>query len=85
MKTGIKKSLEQNTETSKEDGMDDDDTNAFEIDCEVISYGGIKYLLDKKNNIYSYPDENEQYFLAGKKVNDYVKFDKKYQDMIDSK
>ena len=57
----------------------------MEIECEVISYGTIKYLLDKDNNIYSFPDQNEQYYFVGKKVNDYSKFDKDYQHMIDSK
>lgn len=87
-KRNVKKSLirnsKQSTEDDKEDDKDDNEV-ILEIECEVISYGGVKYLLDKKNNIYSYPDENEQYFLVGKKVNDYIKFDKKYKDMIDSK
>ena len=84
-KSGLKKSLlKTSTSPPKEEDKDDNEV-ILEIECEVISYGGVKYLLDKKNNIYSYPDENEQYFLVGKKVNDYIKFDKKYKDMIDSK
>ena len=74
---------EGNEQIEKQDKKDEEEH--LEIDCEVISYGGVKYLLDKKNNIYSYPDENEQYFFVGKKVNDYIKFDKRYKDMIDSK
>ena len=82
-KSVVRKSNVKNSVLHKED--DEDNEKNLEIDCEVISYGGVKYLLDKKNNIYSYPDENEQYFFVGKKVNDYIKFDKKYKDMIDSK
>ncbi len=82
-KSVVKKSNVKNSVPNDEDKKDEEEN--LEIDCEVISYGGVKYLLDKKNNIYSYPDENEQYFFVGKKVNDYIKFDKRYKDMIDSK
>lgn len=82
-KSVVKKSNVKNSVPNDEDKKDEEEH--LEIDCEVISYGGVKYLLDKKNNIYSYPDENEQYFFVGKKVNDYIKFDKRYKDMIESK
>ena len=82
-KSVVKNSNVKNSVSNDEDKKDEEEN--LEIDCEVISYGGVKYLLDKKNNIYSYPDENEQYFFVGKKVNDYIKFDKRYKDMIDSK
>ena len=73
-KSDKKKSLEKN----------DLDENILEIECEVIMYGGIKYLVDKNDNVYSYPDHNEQYYLVGKKVIDYIKFNKDYQNMIES-
>ena len=77
-KSDKKKSLE------KESVQNDMDDNILEIECEVIMYGGIKYLVDKNDNIYSFPDQNEQYYLVGKKVTDYIKFNKDYQNMVES-
>ena len=68
----------------KKNVQNDLDDNILEIECEVIMYGGIKYLVDKNDNVYSYPDNNEQYYLVGKKVIDYIKFNKDYQNMIES-
>jgi len=77
-KSDKRKSLE------KKNVQNDLDDNILEIECEVIMYGGIKYLVDKNDNVYSYPDHNEQYYLVGKKVIDYIKFNKDYQNMIES-
>lgn len=77
-KSNKKKSLTK----EKLDEIDNEQT--LELECEVILYGGIKYLLDKYENIYSFPNQNEQYYLVGKKVSDYIKFNKDYQNMIES-
>ena len=77
-KSGKKKSL------AKESVDTDIDDDILELECEVIMYGGIKYLLDKHDNVYSFPNADEQYYLAGKKVNDYIKFNKDYQNMVES-
>lgn len=77
-KTDKRKTLNQEITNSN---IDD---NILEIECEVIMYGGIKYLVDKNDNIYSFPNQDEQYYLVGKKVTDYIKFSKDYQNMVES-
>jgi len=83
VKSQPKKKTEHKKKVSDEQSKESE-THILEIVCEVITYGGIKYLLDKNDNIYSYPNENEQYYLVGKKVSDYIKFDKDYEKMIHS-
>jgi hypothetical protein len=64
----------------------DSKKDIFEIECDVISYGEIEYLLDNNNNnIYSKPDNEDKYYLVGVKVDDYIKFDSKYEKFLEIK
>lgn len=83
-KRSQRKKSDKKKSLAKENLQNNPDDNMLEIECEVIMYGGIKYLVDKNDNVYSFPDQNEQYYLVGKKVIDYIKFNKDYEKMIHS-
>lgn len=79
---GGKKIIVKKKKTKQKEDISPDEIQLYEIECEWIKYGEHKYLLDKKNNVYSVPDENEKYYFVGLLKDDHIEFDKKYQDFI---